>query len=192
VTDSNWTPIQEIPLPEHEEPMVPYAPEFVWRVSPRGGVWFGEASQYVVRSFAVDGNSGPAVSLQRTPAVITKNERLEALEAWRARIGQVAGKSGHSAGAIGAIPNTKPFFNVVVPTPAGGLWVFQFATSMETVAVDMFGPDGDFEGSGLLPDTLSLFYSPGFVGDMLIAVLKRTDGSEALALMRRSPVRGSA
>ena len=90
------------------------------------------------------------------------------------------------------IPQTKPFYHAVIPTPAGGVWVVPVAPDLDRRVVDMFDANGAYEGSAVLPAPMVIEVAPVFLGDLLVVVLKRQDGVEVVSVLRRSRSAGSA
>jgi 6-bladed beta-propeller protein len=183
--DSAMRPLDTIPLPAYEparfelrreqswtSSLVPYTPALVWRLDPRGFLWFGVTAPYRIYQRTLEGDTLRIVERAYEPAPVSSEEKDSAVARleWFTRQGGTADRS--------RIPNTKPAFTTLFVDDAGYLWVVptpQRGTRMD--AMDAFDPDGRYLGRVRLPWPLGIWPPPVFRAGRLYTFVPDADGN---------------
>lgn len=120
---------------------VPFAPEPVYHLDGRGGIWFGHGSEFRVFKTTFAGDTLLEIVLDATPAPVTAAELAEwEAQPFVARFREIGGRID-----MDRIPKVKPFFDALYVDPDGYLWVSVPAGPME-MAFALFDGDGRYLG----------------------------------------------
>lgn len=135
---------------------VPFAPGLVWRLDPRGHLWFGISEEYRIVERSPEGDTLRIIEKEHAPVAVTAEERTEAMERleWFTRQG----------GRVDAsrLPGTKPAFRRFHVDEEGHLWVVPSVAGEDAGGTadvfDIFDPRGRYLGRVTPPFPLP--YSP--------------------------------
>lgn len=142
--------VDSIPLPDHVEGVVPFAPELIWALAPDGGVWHATTDRYQITKR--DPRGDPVLSVvrdvyrERLPRAV----RREALRGMEVRMGAV-GATGPRV-RLGDIPRQAPVLAHLWVDPMGCVWVHRYHPDQTTsTEADVFTSAGRYLGTISFP-----------------------------------------
>ena len=155
---------------------VPFAPQPVWDITPRGTVVLGDGNGYRLREQDRTGRVLREFSRTVTPERIPADERRDSLAALRARIDSIPVPLDRVEGMPPEVralklPEVFPAYSAAYATADGRVWVRRWlkASDIRTV-FDVFEADGRFSRVVELPRIITAFPTPVLSLDGIAAV----------------------
>jgi hypothetical protein len=143
-----------------------------------GGVWMGLSSEYRLVRRNLRGDTLLVVLRNLEPPRVSDAERDRAIEGLDDHL-------GHPGLDLSRIPSTKPFFQRLIPDRQGRLWVLREGEGSAWL-FDVFGPDGGFLGSTLLPVAPETLPPPVILEDGVLLVTADSLGVQSVSRLRIS------
>lgn len=124
---------------------VPFMPRLLWRLDPRGFVWFGTGERYRITQLGLNGDTVRTIERRVNRVPVTSTEIDSALDGL-IRVTQAATLDRSR------VPGTKPAFTDLVPDDRGFLWVIVPQRRGEAgTAFDVLDPEGRYLGQVRTP-----------------------------------------
>jgi len=159
-SDSTMVPLDTLRIPHFERTppfeiragtrymsvSVPFAPSPVWRLSPRGEIWWTTASEYTLHQSSRAGDTLLTIVKEFSPSEVTAGD-IDAAVRNLSRFTEAGGRIDP-----GRIPDTKPALGDFFFDDRDRVWVIPFEeTENENPELDVFDDGGRFLGTVKVP-----------------------------------------
>jgi hypothetical protein len=169
--DAELTPVDSIPLPIHHEryihrtseggaftAMVPFAAFTIWRLDPRGFLWYGLNDSYRIFQRRMDGQLVRLIDLPVDRIPVSYAEKRSALETPEFQSMRWYGAQL----PVSRIPDYRPVFQDLWVDDEGYLWVWPTVDTCDSGRVlDVFDPAGVYLGRATLEFRLAPNFGSG-------------------------------
>lgn len=155
---------------------IPYGRRSEWALDANGDLWTGHSADYSVTRQSLTGDTILLVERTTTPYPVSDSERNAAIEG----LGEYA---QHPKMDLARIPETKPFFQRLLPDPGGNLWILREGTDDDWF-FDVIAHDGAYLGRIDLPVKPELFPPPWVADELLLVVTKDKFDVQSLVVLR--------
>ena len=143
---------------------VPFGRRWHWALDAAGGVWVGHSREYRIARQTLEGDTVLLIGRDPPRIPVELRERSAAI----AGLGE---SRSHPQLDLSRIPETKPWFDALLPAPDGTLWVLRQVTG-PSWAFDVFDQQGRFLGSVPLPLEPAPFPPPRILHDAVLLVTR--------------------
>ena len=168
---------------------VPFTPWIAWRFDPRGYLFVGDASGYVIQQLTLDGDTVRAIERAYEPVRVQSAEldtALARLDGFRSRGGTVD---------LSRIPRVKPAFEALSVGEDGRLWTHLYTAGdalnpgPSETWLDVFAPDGVHLGMARARSRLDPDIPPVFTRTHVYAAATDDLGVQYVVRLRIEEVR---
>jgi len=155
---------------------IPFAGQVEWVLDHEARLWVGDGAIYALTHRCLSGDTLLVVERAVSPVAVSSEERQKAIR-------ELDEYAGHPRLDLSLIPATKPFFRRLIADSDGNLWVLREGSEHDWF-FDVFGSDGVFLGSIILPVTPSLYPPPLVRSGRMVVVATDDLGTQSVVVYR--------
>lgn len=155
---------------------VPYTPQQAYAIGARGEVWTGSGSTYQIALLGTDGDTLRLVELDVPPPPLSPGDRLQ-LDS----VASEARKRGYRVDPVD-MPAHHPFFQDLLVSDTGELWVRRALPGESVAAFDVFSTSGLHQAT--VRAAADLYPRPQVLGDLFVATQTDSMGVQRVNVYR--------